>query len=158
MRLLIQLQMTQKSISKSDIAIVSYENGCIETKMRVRHIFMAHPFGLPATGRILKKISFPYLLYYIFFFASKNCHIAILMGYLFDYECIMGMAILCSSVLSAIYCHKNSEIQVFQRDFGVKTKKALSKNPFFRFNAWLFHLFFCNLTDDREEITSRRSI
>ena len=155
MRLLIQLQMTQKSISKSDIAIVSYENGCIETKMRVRHIFMAHPFGLPATGRILKKISFPYLLYYIFFLRQR---IAILIGYLFDYECIMGMAILCSSVLSAIYCHKNSEIQVFQRDFGVKTKRALSKNPFFRFNAWLFHLFFCNLTDDIEEITSRRSI
>ena len=35
--------------------------------MRVCHIFMAHPFGLPATGRILKKISFPYLLYYMFF-------------------------------------------------------------------------------------------
>ena len=79
--------------------------------MRVCHIFMAHPFGLPATGRILKKISFPYLLYYMFFFvfASKNCHIAILRGYLFDYECVMGMAILCSSVLSAIYCHKISE-------------------------------------------------
>lgn len=46
------------------------------------------------------------------FFASKNCHIAILMGYLFDYECVMCMAILCSSVLSAIYCHKNSEIYV----------------------------------------------
>lgn len=44
---------------------------------------------------------------YIYFFAPKNCHIAILIGYLFDYECIMGMAILCSSVLSAIYCHKN---------------------------------------------------
>ena len=42
-----------------------------------------------------------------------NCHIAILIGYLFDYECIMGMAILCSSVLSAIYCHKN------QRNIGV---------------------------------------
>lgn len=55
------------------------------------------------------------MLYYIFFFifASKNCHIAILIGYLFDYECIMGMAILCSSVLSAIYCHKN------QRNIGV---------------------------------------
>lgn len=47
------------------------------------------------------------------FFAPKNCHIAILIGYLFDYECIMGMAILCSSVLSAIYCHKN------QRNIGV---------------------------------------
>ncbi len=35
--------------------------------MRVCHIFMVHPFGLPATGRILKKISFPYLLYYMFF-------------------------------------------------------------------------------------------
>lgn len=83
--------------------------------MRVCHIFMAHPFGLPATDRILKKISFPYLLYYMFFFifASKNCHIAILIGYLFDYECIMCMAILCSSVLSAIYCHKN------QRNIGV---------------------------------------
>lgn len=46
------------------------------------------------------------------FFAPKNCHIAILIGYLFDYECIMGMAILCSSVLSAIYCHKN------QRNIG----------------------------------------
>ena len=59
---------------------------------------------------------FPFLcvsgmLYYMFFFVfvSKNCHIAILRGYLFDYECVMGMAILCSSVLSAIYCHKNSE-------------------------------------------------
>lgn len=50
------------------------------------------------------------MLFYIYFFASKNCHIAILIGYLFDYECIMGMAILCSSVLSAIYSHKNSEI------------------------------------------------
>ena len=50
------------------------------------------------------------MLFYIYFFAPKNCHIAILIGYLFDYECIMGMAILCSSVLSAIYCHKNSEI------------------------------------------------
>ena len=47
-----------------------------------------------------------------FFFASRNCHIAILIGYLFDYECIMDMAILCSSVLSAIYCHKN------QRNIG----------------------------------------
>lgn len=47
------------------------------------------------------------------FFAPKNCHIAILIGYLFDYECIMGMAILCSSVLSAIYCHKT------QRNIGV---------------------------------------
>lgn len=47
------------------------------------------------------------------FFAPKNCHIAILIGYLFDYECIMGMAILCSSVLSAIYCHKK------QRNIGV---------------------------------------
>ena len=27
-------------------------------------------------------------------------------GDLFDYECVMCMAILCSSVLSAIYCHK----------------------------------------------------
>lgn len=58
---------------------------------------------------------FPFLcvsgmLYYMFFiFASKNCHIAISEGYLFDYECVMGMAILCSSVLSAIYSHKNSE-------------------------------------------------
>ena len=50
------------------------------------------------------------MLFYIYFFAPKNCHVAILIGYLFDYECIMGMAILCSSVLSAIYCHKNSEI------------------------------------------------
>lgn len=48
-----------------------------------------------------------------FVFASKNCHIAISEGYLFDYECVMGMAILCSSVLSAIYCHKN------QRKIGV---------------------------------------
>ena len=47
------------------------------------------------------------------FFAPKNCHIAILIGYLFDYECVMCMAILCSSVLSAIYCHKN------QRNIGV---------------------------------------
>lgn len=46
------------------------------------------------------------------YIAPKNCHIAILIGYLFDYECIMGMAILCSSVLSAIYCHKN------QRNIG----------------------------------------
>jgi len=53
------------------------------------------------------------MLFYIYFFASKNCHIAISEGYLFDYECIMGMAILCSSVLSAIYCHKN------QRNIGV---------------------------------------
>ena len=157
MRLLIQLQMTQKSISKSDIAIVSFENGCIETKKRVCHIFMAHPFGLPATGKILKKISFPYLLYYMFFLFLRQ-RIAILMGYLFDYECIMGMAILCSSVLSAIYCHKNSEIYVLQRDFWVKTKKASSKNPFFRFNARLFQSFFCNFIGDNEEIMSRRSI
>lgn len=80
--------------------------------MRVCHIFMAHPFGLPATDRILKKISFPYLLYYMFFLFLRQ-RIAILIGYLFDYECIMGMAILCSSVLSAIYCHKN------QRNIGV---------------------------------------
>ena len=83
--------------------------------MRVRHIFMAHPFGLPATDRMLKKISFPYLLYYMFFFvfAPKNCHIAILIGYLIGYECVTSMAILSSSVLSAIYCHKN------QRNIGV---------------------------------------
>lgn len=53
------------------------------------------------------------MLFYIYFFAPKNCHIAILIGYLFDYECVMCMAILCSSVLSAIYCHKN------QRNIGV---------------------------------------
>lgn len=47
------------------------------------------------------------------FFASNNCHIAMLIDYLFDYECVMDMAILCSSVLSAIYCHKN------QRNIGV---------------------------------------
>lgn len=80
--------------------------------MRVCHIFMAHPFGLPATGRILKKNSFPYLLYYMFFLFLRQ-RIAILIGYHFDYECIMGMAILCSSVLSAIYCHKT------QRNIGV---------------------------------------
>lgn len=36
-----------------------------------------------------------------------------LIDYLFDYECVMDIAILCSSVLSAIYCHKN------QRNIGV---------------------------------------
>ena len=36
-----------------------------------------------------------------------------MMVYLFDYEYVMGMAILCSSVLSAIYCHKT------QRNIGV---------------------------------------
>jgi len=36
-----------------------------------------------------------------------------LIDYLFDYECVMDMAILCSSVLSTIYCHKN------QRNIGV---------------------------------------
>ena len=56
---------------------------------------------------------FPFLcvsgmLYYMFFLFLRQ-RIAILRGYLFDYECVMGMAILCSSVLSAIYCHKTSE-------------------------------------------------
>ena len=48
-----------------------------------------------------------------FIFVSKNCHIAILIGYLIGYECVTSMAILSSSVLSAIYCHKN------QRNIGV---------------------------------------
>lgn len=52
-------------------------------------------------------------LFVFFIFASKNCHIAILIGYLIGYECVTSMAILSSSVLSAIYCHKN------QRNIGV---------------------------------------
>lgn len=48
------------------------------------------------------------MLFYIYCVKElPYCHID---GYLFDYECVMCMAILCSSVLSAIYCHKNSEI------------------------------------------------
>ena len=100
------------------------------------------------------------MLYYIFFLFLRQ-RIAILP---FDYVISLVTNKLRVWQISVSHRYlpyiaiKTAKDRRFRGIFGVKTKKALSKNPFFRFNAWLFHLFFCNLTDDIEEITSRRSI
>ena len=66
-----------------------------------------------------------------FVFAPKNCHIAILIGYLFDYECVMGMAILCSSVLSAICCHKNQRNIGVLEGFWGENEESIEQKSFF---------------------------
>lgn len=72
-----------------------------------------------------------FIYIYIYIFAPKNCHIAILIGYLFDYECIMGMAILCSSVLSAIYCHKNQRNIGVLEGFWGENEESIEQKSFF---------------------------